>query len=207
MVTVSELFRTTRTTKHISLTKAADDLHIKQEQLEALEAGQFQKLPEPAYIRGFIKIYASYLKLDPNHSLALYRREYDETKYPKISHIPKKTGFNLTPNHIVNITFVTAVAAFVFYIAIQYSSILSAPKLEILQPQDDIRTQTAAIEVRGKTEKDATVSIDGDFVAIDQDGNFTSQIDLQEGVNVIEVVAAKRLSPKTKITRTIRLTR
>ena len=110
-----------------------------------------------------------------------------------------------TPNKLMPLLFGLIAFIFVGYIIIQSTSILSAPKLEIYTPQDDITTTASIIDVAGFTSKDATVSIDGNLVSPDQSGNFRYQIKLEEGKNVIEIIASKKLSPKSKVTRVIRL--
>lgn len=208
MATISELLYDKRKSKRISLDRAARDLLIKKEILEAIEAAQWQKLPESTIVSGFIKNYATYLGLDANHLLALYRREFDEKKYPRRATVlekPKK--LLLTPSRITTAVFALAVVIFIAYIAIQYFSILQSPNLKITSPPDDYTTAVPIIVISGQTEKDTTVSIDGEFAPVDKDGNFSYQLALKEGQNIIEIIAAKRLSPKTKITRLIRFSR
>src|SRR3989338_1142337 len=91
--------------------------------------------------------------------------------------------------------------------SVQYLSLLSAPKLEIYAPQDDSTTSIPYVVISGQTQKDAQVAIEGMFVPIDEVGNFSYQLELKDGQNIIEIIASKRLSPKSKATRTIRLVR
>ena len=72
-----EILKNRRKAKRISLKKAASDIHIKPEQILALETQDWQNLPEPPFVKGFITSYAKYLGLNPNEILPLYRREYD----------------------------------------------------------------------------------------------------------------------------------
>lgn len=207
MKTLGEMLSSARKAKKISTDKAASDLLIKKENLEALEEGKFEELPEPAYIRGFIKNYAKYLSLDPDLALAIYRRQYDETKYPKKAPIQKQKGIFLTPNKIVTFSAIATVIIFVGYLVLQYLSILSTPKLDIIEPKDDVTTAIPIIQVSGQTEKEATVSVNGEFAPVTTEGQFTYQLKLTEGQNIVEIIAAKRLSPKNKQTRLIRLAR
>lgn len=200
-----EILKEGRKSKRISIKKASLQLLIKEEHLEALEKGDWSILPEPVFVKGYIVSYAKYLNLDWQHLLAVYRREFDEKKYPKTDYGAR--GHNklfITPARIVNLTFVLAIFIFVVYIAIQYSSILSAPRLEILEPSDDLTVSVSVIQIEGKTESETIISIDGEFVKVGEDGRFSYQYTLLEGKNVVKIIASKRLSPKTKLTRTIR---
>jgi len=208
MVILGELFASQRKAKRISLKRAARDLAIKKEKLEALEQGQWQELPEAAFTRGFIKNYADYLGLDSKHALALFRREYDEAKYPPKSSVPRaRRGLMLTPTRIFNLIFILAIFISVAYLLIQYLSILSAPKLKVSTPPDDFTASVPVIVISGQTEKGSQLSIDGQLVSIDPEGNFSYQLELEEGKNVIEIIASKRLSPKTKVVKIVRLTK
>lgn len=206
MTTVRELLASRRMVQDITLEKASRELKIKKSQLESLEKGEYHKLPEPAFVRGFIKNYAEYLGIDPNLVLAHYRREYDEKKFPKaVSPLSKRQNFFLTPTRIVTTAIGAIIVIFILYIIFQYSSLLKSPKLEVISPPDDSSTTVSVVQVSGKTEAQTSVSVNGQFAAIDEEGNFTTQIKLQDGKNTIEIIAAKKFSPKTKITRVIRL--
>src|SRR3989344_2799187 len=208
MKTLGELLKTQRNSKRISISSASRNLHIKREHLEALESEDWSKLPEPAFIKGFIKNYANYLGLDVDNVLAVYRRGYDEKTYQSKSWGSSKVRrWMISPNKIITLIVILAILIFVGYLTVQYSSILSAPKLEVISPQDDSTTAVSAVQLIGKTEKDVTVSVDGEFVPVDAEGNFSRQIPLSEGANSIVIITSKRLSPKTKITRTIRLSK
>lgn len=207
MESFGQTLKSKRSQQNISLEQASKALLIKKEHLEALENQNWLGLPEKPFVAGFIKNYCEYLGLDTNYLLALYRREFDEAKYPKQkSPLIGKAGLGLTPNKVSAITFTLAIFIFIFYLGNQYLSILSAPSLEITSPQDESTSSTAAIVLTGKTEKDAQVSVNGEFTAVDSEGNFSYQIKLTEGKNIIEVNATKRLSPKAKVTRVVRLT-
>ena len=205
MKRAGELLSAQRKLKKISLDRASRDLLIKRHHLEAIEEGVWQNLPESAYIKGFVKNYAQYLGLDESHVLALFRREYDESKYPtKHRDLPKK--LSIPPVRIVNLTFILAIVLFLLYVLFQYLSILSSPKLEVYTPTDDINTFAPIIEVTGYTETGSTLAINGEFVPVDSQGNFSHQVNLKEGQNIIEIIASKRLSPKSKVTKIVRKT-
>lgn len=202
-----DLLLATRKKKKISLDRVAKDLVIIKDHLEALENEKWEQLPEPAFIKGYIKSYCDYLGLDANYALALFRREFDESKYPKKPVARREKRFFITPNKVINFIFALSILAFLAYIIIQYLSVLSSPKLEIINPKDNQTTSAPAVKIEGETEKDATVSINGEFIPVSETGNFSYEYVLSEGKNVVEVVASFRLSPKNKVVREIRLIR
>lgn len=67
-------FRLARENKNISLRQAEQDTRIRRKYLQALEDEDLTSLPSAVYVKGFVRNYASYLGLDPNEMLALYRQ-------------------------------------------------------------------------------------------------------------------------------------
>ncbi|MBD2306136.1 helix-turn-helix domain-containing protein [Chroococcidiopsis sp. FACHB-1243] len=61
---IGATLRRRREDKQISLERIESTTRIRQSFLRAIEAGNIDKLPEPVYIRGFIKQYAEALDLD-----------------------------------------------------------------------------------------------------------------------------------------------
>ena len=62
-------------------------------------------------------------------------------------------------------------------------------ELELLAPQDGAGVETGALRVLGKTRVDAVVGINGVPVEVSSEGSFTQDISLDEGINLVEVVA------------------
>jgi cytoskeletal protein RodZ len=72
---LGDTLRDRRISLGISLETAENDTKIRARLLEALEAGEYNKLPNPGYVRGYVSSYARYLELDPVPLLAMYRAE------------------------------------------------------------------------------------------------------------------------------------
>ena len=71
MCELGEKLREARERRGLSLGEAARQLALKAEVLEALEECRFERLPEPALARGYLRRYALLLGLDPGPLLAL----------------------------------------------------------------------------------------------------------------------------------------
>jgi cytoskeleton protein RodZ len=63
-MTIGKQLRQAREAQSISLDQAAQATHIRPHYLEALESNQFDELPSTAQLRGFLRAYGDYLKLD-----------------------------------------------------------------------------------------------------------------------------------------------
>ena len=62
----AELLRKTRERHGISLDEVSKDLHVREDILQAIESGDFSKIPPQGYSRNMIKSYARLLGLDAN---------------------------------------------------------------------------------------------------------------------------------------------
>ncbi len=62
--------------------------------------------------------------------------------------------------------------------------------LEITEPADESVVSQATVTVRGLTTPDAIVSIGGQTVDVDAQGEFAVEITLEPGPNIIELVAS-----------------
>ena len=73
--TIGEILKKKREEFGLDLDRISNDLRIKSQYLLALENNEFQSLPGSAYVIGFIKTYATYLKLDANAIVSQYKQE------------------------------------------------------------------------------------------------------------------------------------
>ncbi|GEM_PF-4491270 len=78
--TIGEFLKRERELRQISLEEIAEETKVSMGRLRALEANQFDQLPAPIYIRGFVRIYAEYIGLDPAEVMMRFEDElfFDE---------------------------------------------------------------------------------------------------------------------------------
>jgi cytoskeletal protein RodZ len=69
----------------IPIEQAEDATKIRGKLLIALENGDYDKLPNPGYVRGYISSYSRYLELDSVPLLAMYRAETGSTRFHDIA--------------------------------------------------------------------------------------------------------------------------
>ena len=67
---------------------------------------------------------------------------------------------------------------------------VSAIPLTVSEPLDETTVDTADLVVKGQTEADAVVSVEGVTIEVDEDGKFSTVVTLEEGPNLIEVEAS-----------------
>ncbi len=82
---LGDTLRERRTALGISIEQAEESTRIRGKLLTALEAGDYARLPNPGYVRGYVSSYAKYLELDPVPLLAMYRSETGSGRYHDIN--------------------------------------------------------------------------------------------------------------------------
>ncbi|HUZ78447.1 MAG TPA: RodZ domain-containing protein [Chloroflexota bacterium] len=117
---LGDLLRTAREEKGASLAQAEAATMIRRRYLEALEDDQPQLLPGAVYTKGFLRNYAIYLGLDPNHVLSLYHRQHpgeadDEVVVPQPTIRPRGTSQLLTGGTLGGLLLVVVLAIFAVY--------------------------------------------------------------------------------------------
>lgn len=72
---LGDILRTQRTKLGISMAEVERQTRIRGKLLEAIEAGEYGRLPNPGYVRGYISSYARYLGLDPVPLIDMFQKE------------------------------------------------------------------------------------------------------------------------------------
>jgi len=79
MATVSEQLRQAREDQELTIQQAAEVTKIRGDHLRALEEGNFDIFAAPVYIKGFVRSYSNYLKLDAPQVMANLEAELSQT--------------------------------------------------------------------------------------------------------------------------------
>lgn len=210
MKTVGEILRDARIAKQLKLTDIEQGTKIRLKFLEAIEADNFKIMPSLSYAKGFVKNYSEFLGLDSNTTLAFFRRQ--TTDVPKSSLLPKgmeeplnRSALQLTPGKFVGLIIAVFILLFLAYLGFQYRSLQQPPLLFIDSPADQAVVTEKRMEVFGKTDPDATVTINGVSVIVRGDGQFFDQIALDAGVNKLTIIATSRLGKTTTAVREVGL--
>lgn len=75
-----DLLRTTREARGLTLEEASRVTRIGKNYLTAIEQGRYDRLPNPAYLKGFLRSYAGYLGLSGDDILRRYHAENDDSE-------------------------------------------------------------------------------------------------------------------------------
>src|SRR3989344_6979031 len=89
------------------------------------------------------------------------------------------------------------------YILFQYRYAIINPPVTLDSPQDNVVIQSRRVVVSGKTDPNATVYVNEDTVALEEDGTFRKVITVFSGKNTITVKAVNRFGRETVIKREV----
>ena len=94
---------------------------------------------------------------------------------------------------------------FFLYLGLQYTRVNAKPMLTITTPVHQSIVTQKRITVEGKTDPDATVTINGVSTVVRDDGRFFEQIAIESGVNKIQIIATSRFGKMTTVTKEVGL--
>lgn len=87
---LGHILREARDTRGLTLSEVQEQTRISQRYLEALEMGDYDLLPSPVHVRGFLRNYARFLNLDPEPLLERY--ELGQSQRPRKKQPPQITN-------------------------------------------------------------------------------------------------------------------
>ncbi len=208
MRTVGEVLRQTREAKFYTLDEIEKATKIRKELLQALEEDDWEKLPPPTFVQGFIKNYGKFLGLDQNKLLAIFRREFSDKKNPpKVmeawSNPVDKKRLRLTPARVLSTVIVGIVAAFLIYLWYEYRFLVGSPFLEVTSPNNQAIVEVETVRVVGKTDPEAKVMINNQEIQVDVSGNFSAELKLTESANNITITSTSKYGKITTDSRTV----
>jgi cytoskeleton protein RodZ len=92
---VGAYLRSVRESRGLQLDDASKVTKISKTYLSAIEEDDFAKLPNPAYIKGFLRLYASYLSLSGDDVVQRYDASVPPVLTPAIEHGPQHPGVQI----------------------------------------------------------------------------------------------------------------
>jgi transcriptional regulator with XRE-family HTH domain len=203
-VAPGETLRLNRENKKIRLEEAANHLRIKKDYLIALEKDEYDKLPSGLYGRQFLKKYCQLLRLNYKKILAdtpLAENELDNNPFSQ--KILKPWNLLVFPKLFKNILLIILFLFFIFYLLFYFRGLSSAPKLIIDYPDKNLVTGANSLEIKGQTDPETEVIINGNAIISNEDGGFIYEIRLKSGLNNINIIAKKKHGREALIQRQI----
>lgn len=195
----------------LSLEQVEKATKIRRQYLEFIESGNYDRLQDNIYSRGYVKNYADYLGLETAPILLLYRKERGaraqslklrDSHRQKIGLTPiDSPRWVITPRTFAVLSVIALLGLILGYIIWQFTGLAAAPKLTLDNPGEETVTSNVAF-VSGRVNEGAEVSINDSPILTNSDGAFREQIALVNGPNQIRVSAHNKLGKTATVTKT-----
>lgn len=188
---------------NLSIPEVADRLKMSKEHIELIESGDYSRLPFALiYQKKLLGNYAELVDLNKETILQQFQVE----QCPAV-HLPQ-VKFRRLHEKKFTLPFVLRIGAislstFVLlgYFVFQIKQIVKPPELTLVAPLDGLVTKDESIEVKGKTESEVRVMINGKEVKHGEQGDFQEPLTLAPGVNTIVISAISKHGKTATLTR------
>ena len=199
---LANLLRKTRQQKKLTRLKVAKQLKVPIDTIRSLENVDDASL-SPSHRQGLSRRYAEILDLDdPQTKLLLSSIGEGPLEFKKPS--------SLNSKRIVVVSRISGlmiggliIAVIIGYSVWQIRGLGAAPSLQIDQPLNYTRVNSAELTISGRSNAEASVLVNGEPVPLSLDGEFVTTVYLLEGYNSIEITAINSFSRETTQNRQI----
>ncbi|MFA5392376.1 MAG: helix-turn-helix domain-containing protein [Candidatus Paceibacterota bacterium] len=202
-------FRDAREQKGVTLEKASQDLKIVRTILEAIEEDNYlsakKELPPPVYLKGMIKKYAHYLRLDEDKILDFYQKNNnrkissgEEDLLPQNRFLIARPRFGLVFSFIFRQLIKFSLIIFLFgYFLFELSRFLLPAQIVLYYPPEDLMTSNPNLEISGEVTRSKILYFQNGEINFNEKGLFREQITLNPGSNILELKAVNSLGRET----------
>lgn len=190
MKRASYLLQTARLNRELTLDEISKKTKIPLHYLQAFESEKVANFSAEPYCSLMLREYASFLGLNPNEVVSIFRRDYAQ----KVSLDSQKISmFSFTPQFTYTIIITLLIVSFASYLIIEYVKFNRPPNLKVDWP----KSYSKIVEIKGSTDIESTIKINQELVVVDQNGNFVKKLELATSEAKIVV---QSISPAGKTT-------
>lgn len=213
---IGDRLKRARIRRKVSVAEVEEATKIRAKFILALESDSWDQIPSEVYGKGYLEAYAEFLKLpvepimrDYDRSRTAYARRCQDSN---VELMPKNrikiSRFLLTPRFALVAVLSIGLVAFGGVVWKQLKQITAAPflKIETAEAHDsdgvELVLNTDTITITGQTSIGSTIRVNGKVVPVHENGTFSTDMHVEQGVNSALVEAENPVGNVTKETRT-----
>jgi cytoskeletal protein RodZ len=207
--TLGEYLLASRNRSHLSIGEAAKFSQVQPKYILALEEGRFKDLPAQVYVKGFLRSLARIYRIDSSSVTQQFENELEISRNAQllIESSPKPRfvfpHFVFSPKTLTISGLVILGLVSFGYLYFQISSLKRPPSLKIFSPIADGTVDSSLVQVRGKTEPGASVTLNNQPIVVDASGEFGENISLGPGANQLVIKAKNKFGQETTQTHSL----
>ncbi len=204
MLSAGEMLFGRRLELKLTFTSLSQITKIPLTSLKALEKSQFDDLPAYPFLKGMVRNYAQVLNLDPVKVVAVFKRDYDRRQKKSTPLVLTKS---LGPTPLIRfletpqILFLAGVALLAVVVSWSLWRVYQPPRLTVEMPVNG-QTAISPVEIKGKTDRDASLSLNGKTLNLKPDGSFETTFAAEPGTAELtfRAVSRRQKASEAKIT-------
>jgi len=204
---LGEKIRALRKHKNWTLNEMAGATKIQRKYLEAFETGDYDILPEPLYAKNFLKKYILALGGDSHYYVARFEEQIKKCDLVHPHRLPiqraRASAFFASHKLWKFLIGLLIVATLATYIGWQINTLVALPEITLTEPADGIEVNQAIINVKGAVSRESEIFVNSSKVIPDLEGNFSTEVTLERGLNVITVEAKTKHSKMATVYRKV----
>lgn len=207
--TLGERLQRERESLGLSLEEIARRIQTTAIHIKALEENDYEIFSAKIYALGFFKKLLGVLALsDKDDLLKEFNNEWEVRMFRKnkgFLPLPENRGKEpyFTPVRFwlgLGTIFLLLILIFLYW---RFANFVLAPELELQEPQEQSAVEQPIIQIKGRTEKESRLTVNGRDIKIDGQGNFKEEIEAGPGLNRLEFVTQNRFGKESRVIRNI----
>lgn len=204
---LSEQIRAWRMSLNMSVEEIAKQMSVRPEIILAFEEGDYGVFPARVYAVGYLKRMIDHFSIFPSEVLldALkieweQKRGSSDNVIRRLPHSRQKKWY-ITPRRLLGVCGCVVFLFFAWFLSAQLIGFTGAPSLHIDEPRVSTMIETPIVRIRGSTEKESQLTVNGREITMNGDGAFDEEIELISGVNALHFFVQNRFGKSSEETR------
>ncbi len=194
----------------LTRTQAASLTKINEPLIRIWEEERWSEIDDVVYTERMLRAYVNFLGGSVPYMVQKYHEGIDASRFKRRTEdlLPRTRKIHLT-DFLVGYKLVAAAGFILFtiglgsYVFLQAHRISEPPILTITEPKDGTRLDAPSVMVRGLTDPDARVDINGRQAYVEPNGAFQFSLDIPRGTTLVVVHAQKRYGHETNDVRRV----
>lgn len=197
--TLGQKLKQVREQSHYTIAAVSARLRIKPGYIEAIEQSRYIVLPSGVFVKNYVQRYAKLLGL--NWSIVQPLLETELKVYTQTPGIPTQKRYLAKQplqlmKVVIGLVILFAIIALGAYFGLEITNIIEPPALEVMELPSRVAYKDRTLTVAGQTDPEAVVSINDQAIPVLPGGQFSQQMSLQPGNNLLKIEAkTKRSQP------------
>lgn len=189
----------------ISLEELARKSGVPAKYLRRVEKDEWNSLPAGVYTKGILRRYCQAIGENPDRVAKEFQIILDDIQGKDIGKSKPQTAYwRFSPRFFRLAAVVVVLIALVGYITYQLAPVLARPELAVERPVGaETVVRQDSIVFAGRTERGASLFLNGETLTLDENGRFETTIELLPGLNIFEVKAVSRFNKETIVERKV----